>query len=239
MKSRLSNDVELLKDYDNVFKEQLKLGIIEEVEGPGEVGHVTYLPHREVIREDKTSTKLRVVFDASAKSRENVNLNDVLYTGPCLTPLLYDILLRFRIHPVAFASERNIAWNFSITEAPWYGGFWERLVSMVKRCIKKTIGRTSLTFVELQTLLFEVESILNSRPLGVLYEDDFEEVLTPHHLLFGRNLETSNMRDGPLNVDIPTSKRVQYIQTIVNHFWSRWRNEYLTSLRERQRDYKR
>ena len=140
----------------------------------------------------------------------------------------------------AFASERNIAWNFSITEAPWYGGFWERLVSMVKRCIKKkTIGRTSLTFVELQTLLFEVESTLNSGPLGVLYDDDFEEVLTPHHLLFGRNLETSNTRDAPLNVDIPTSKRVQSIQTFVNYFWSRWRNEYLTSLRERQRDYKR
>ena len=199
------------KDYDNVFKEQLKLGIIEEVEGAGEVGHVTYLPHREVTREDKTSTKLRVVFDASAKSRENGSLNDVLYKGPCLTPLLYDVLLRFRIHPVAFASERNIAWNFSITEAPWYGGFWERLVSIVKRCIKKTIRRTSLTFVELQTLLFEVESIINSRPLGALYDDDFEEVLTPHYLLFGRNLETSNTRDGPLNVDIPTSKRVQYI----------------------------
>ena len=105
LKSRLSNDVELLKHYDNVFKEQLKLGIIEEVEEPGEVGHVTYLPHREVIREDKTSTKLRVVVDASAKSRENVSLNDVLYKGPCLTPLLYDVLLRFRIHPVAIIAD--------------------------------------------------------------------------------------------------------------------------------------
>ena len=105
LKSRLSNDVELLNDYDNVFKEQLKLGIIEEVEEPGEVGHVTYLPYREIIREDKTSTKLRVVFDASAKSRENVSLNDVLYKGPCLTPLLYDVLLRFRIHPVAIIAD--------------------------------------------------------------------------------------------------------------------------------------
>ena len=105
LKSRLSNDVELLKDYDNVFREQLKLGIIEEVEGPGEVRHVTYLPRREVIREDKTSTKLRVVFDASAKSRENVSLNDVLCKRPCLTPLLYDVLLRFRIHPVAIIAD--------------------------------------------------------------------------------------------------------------------------------------
>ena len=94
LKTRLDKDPKLLKAYDDVFKEQLKLGILEEVTDPGEVGHVVYLPHREVIREDK-STKLRVVFDASASYPGFPSLNDVLYKGPCLTPLIYDMLLRF------------------------------------------------------------------------------------------------------------------------------------------------
>ena len=66
---------------------------MEEVNYPGEVGEVMYLPHRGVVKEDKSSTKLRVVFDASAKLTGELSLNDVLYKGPCLTPLLYDVLL--------------------------------------------------------------------------------------------------------------------------------------------------
>ena len=40
----------------------------------------------------------------------------------------------------------NIQRKFSITEAPWYGGFWERLLTQVKRCLKKTLGKTSFGF---------------------------------------------------------------------------------------------
>ena len=39
-----------------------------------------------------------------------------------------------------FASNQN-SWKFSLTNAPWYGSFWERLVSVVKCCLKKTVGR--------------------------------------------------------------------------------------------------
>ena len=124
---------------------------------------------------------LDLVPDASARTFVNSFMKFISRRG-CPQKVLSDNGTVFKSELTqAFASERNIAWNFSITEAPWYGGFWERLVSMVKRCIKKTIRRTSRTFVELQILLFEVESILNSRPLGALYDDDFEEVLTPHH----------------------------------------------------------
>lgn len=63
LKSRLSSNPVLLKKYDDVFQEQLKLGIVEKVYDTGDIGCVTYLPHKEVIREDKTSTKLRVVLD--------------------------------------------------------------------------------------------------------------------------------------------------------------------------------
>ena len=55
--------------------------------------------------------------------------------------------------------------------APWWGGFWERLVGMVKSCLKKSIGREKLSFTELLTVLLEVENILNNHPLCFVYDD--------------------------------------------------------------------
>ena len=64
-----------------------------------------------------------------------------------------------------FAARKNIEWKCSIAEAPWFAGFWERLVACVKNCLKKTIGRTTLRYNEMQTVLMEVEMILNPIPL--------------------------------------------------------------------------
>ena len=55
-----------------------------------------YLPHRAVIRGNNDTRKLRIAFDASSKAKGEYCLNDILYSGPCLLPYLYDILLRFR-----------------------------------------------------------------------------------------------------------------------------------------------
>ena len=55
---------------------------------------------------DKDTTKLRIVYDASARSGRNTpSLNDCLYAGPPLSPLIYDILLRFRVHKVALTAD--------------------------------------------------------------------------------------------------------------------------------------
>ena len=137
-----------------------------------------------------------------------------------------------------FAANRNIVWHFNVAEAPWYGGFWERLVSSVKRCLKKTVGNTHLSYVELLTVLLEIELILNSRPLVHIYDDNTEEVLTPNHLLFGRKLEAfNNINNTEINSSSCT-KRMKYIETVINHFWQRWRSEYLVSLREHSKKFK-
>ena len=65
--NRLKKTPELLTKYDEIFKEQEKLGIIENVNTPGEIWHTYYLPHHEVVREDKDTTKLCIVFGASSK----------------------------------------------------------------------------------------------------------------------------------------------------------------------------
>ena len=70
--------------------------------------------------------------------------------------------------------------------APWWGGFWERLVRSVKRCLKKSVGRSLLTFEELRTLVVEIEATLNNRPLTYIYDDEegLSYPLTPADLLY-------------------------------------------------------
>lgn len=67
------------------------------------------------------------------------------------------------IHSDIASSKNN--WIFIIEYAPWMGGFYERRVSLVKRVFRKTIGRKLLTLFQLQTLLKETESVINTRPL--------------------------------------------------------------------------
>ena len=67
---------------------------------------VHYLPHQAFIRKEAETTKLRVVFDASSKEgKRGTSLNDCLHVGPPLTPLLYDILLRFRENRIGIVAD--------------------------------------------------------------------------------------------------------------------------------------
>ena len=79
-----------MNEYDKILDEYLKLEIIEEVKTQGETGQVVYLSHKEVVKEDRSTTKLRIVFDASAKCNDTMSLNDVLCKGPCLNADLYN-----------------------------------------------------------------------------------------------------------------------------------------------------
>lgn len=104
---RLSNEPELLRKYNDVLMEQLDKGIIEIVDDTIETGRIQhYIPHHPVLTPQKLSTKLRIVYNASAKTSKNsCSLNDCLYRGPVLLPDLSGILLRFRLHPIALVSD--------------------------------------------------------------------------------------------------------------------------------------
>lgn len=64
-----------------------------------------YLPHHAVIREDKVTTKLRVVFDASFYEEGNPSVNYCVITGPNLNPDLMNVLLKFRLHHIAYMAD--------------------------------------------------------------------------------------------------------------------------------------
>ena len=103
---RLRQQPELLMEYDKAIREQLSSGIVERVLDPAVVSgeRVHYLPHHAVIRRDKETTKLRVVYDGSARG-EGVSLNDCLYVGPKFNQHLFDILLRFRLSKCGFVAD--------------------------------------------------------------------------------------------------------------------------------------
>ena len=88
------------------MKEQLKQGIIEEVSELETSAKTSYLPRQAVIRQEAETTKLRIVNDASAQEgKHGISLNDCLHVGPPLTPLLFDILVRFRQNKIGTVAD--------------------------------------------------------------------------------------------------------------------------------------
>ena len=123
-KIRLESQLKRLKlkpdlfNHQSVIKDQLNAGVLEKVvdkEDPLKQGSVHYIPHREVLRQDRQTTKLRIVYDASAKAKDEVSLNDCLHPGPNLVPLIFDVLLRFRLHKIITLykgpSAKNLQFN--------------------------------------------------------------------------------------------------------------------------------
>ena len=120
LKKRLEKQPDVLREYDVIIKQQLQQGIIEKIspdEKEPEVGEIAYSPHQAVIRENKTTTKVRVVYDASAANPNSTSLNSCMYKGPCLTPLIFDTLIRFRIHNIAITADIERAY-LQISVAP-------------------------------------------------------------------------------------------------------------------------
>ena len=139
----------------------------------------------------------------------------------------------------AYLTEKRIKWKYNLAKEPWWGGFYERLVKSVKSCLKKCVGRASLSFDELHTTPVEIEGVLNSRPVTYLYSDDLEEPLTPSHLILGRRIlklpefeeDEEDDKDFDDNPDTAL-RRLRYFSNVLKHYWQRWKAEYLVDLRE-------
>jgi len=144
---------------------------------------------------------------------------------------------------LSFFSYEAIEWRFTTALAPWKGGFYERLVGVVKRALRKGMGQRVLYWDKLMTLLSEVEAIVNTRPLTYIYEDfNSKFVLTPSHFLLGgyNNAIPFNTQDDVDDDDyVPSLNSPQSLlqywkknQKQLQLFWNEWSKGYLLSLRE-------
>lgn len=93
------NRQNLVQSYDKIIAEQLRDGIIEKAPDTPK-GREFYIPHKPVVREAAETTKVRVVYDASARAYPgSPSLNDILYSGPPLQNKLWDVLIQQRGYP--------------------------------------------------------------------------------------------------------------------------------------------
>ena len=94
-----------IEDYDAIIQDQLREGIVEEAQMPAK-GKEFYIPHKAVIRENAETTKMRIVYDASARANDTApSLNECLDAGPPLQNQLWKVLVRGRFYAVAIAGD--------------------------------------------------------------------------------------------------------------------------------------
>ena len=137
---------------------------------------------------------------------------------------------------IRFLGERRVTWKFIVEKAPWWGGFWERLVQSVKRSLRKSIGRSHLTYEQLHTLIVEVEAIVNSRPLTYIADDQdgITGSLSPSHLINGRRITSmpNSEHFEVVSTYQSLTNKLKHHRHLLNQFTNQWRRDYLLNLRE-------
>ena len=105
LKVKLQNNDKLKENYCRVLNEYESHGIIERVDHIAEPGGVHYVLHRAIVKNKKETCKIRIVFDGSSYLKNELSINEFLEPGPCLLPLLHDVLLRFRLGSIEIIAD--------------------------------------------------------------------------------------------------------------------------------------
>ncbi|UYV79434.1 hypothetical protein LAZ67_17002596, partial [Cordylochernes scorpioides] len=336
-----------MKEYGQIFEECINQGIIE-YSREDKLDGVHNLPHRPVYKRNSQTSKIRPVFNASARKRGKLSLNDCLDKGPNLIEIIPRLLNKFRKYEVGVSSDiekaflqigikeedrdaavfeiagvdltghlilknkkkawiviftcavyrgvhlelvtslsmetflqaflrfiarrgrplivysdngtnfkgmanalkkidfsrlkcdptlKNITWKFIPPDAPWWGGWWERLIGMMKQLLFRILGQTSLGYEELSTVMCDVESLMNTRPLTYLTEESEDLApLTPS--LFLHEVREVGVPDLDLIDNQTLSHKYQYIKRVREDLRERFRIEYFGFLRQETRRLK-
>lgn len=172
-----------LKEYHQIMQEQIEKGILEPVRSKLTGENVHYVPQQPVIKEESETTKLRIVYDCSAKRNpEQPSLNDCLETGPALQPLLFDIVLRNRMHPHCLTGDIKKAFlQINVDERDryaqrtlWYDNLTERNI-VEYRFTRVIFGATPSPYVLGSTLQKHVRQFDKEYPktAKALLEDTY------------------------------------------------------------------
>lgn len=127
----------------------------------------------------------------------------------------------------------NIRWHFQPPYASHMGGIFEAGVKSFKQHLHRVVGSQILTYDEFNTLLCQIEAVLNSRPLSVMSSDPTDPLpITPSHFLIGEPLTSVPEYDFS-SINCTKLDRWRMVQQMYQHYWKRWSREYLQQLQQR------
>ncbi|XP_066585567.1 uncharacterized protein [Prorops nasuta] len=134
-----------------------------------------------------------------------------------------------------FATKYQIQWHFIPPATPHFGGLWESTVKIFKHHLYRVVNDALFTLEEFNTLVIEIEGVINSRPIIALSADPNDlQALSPSHYLIGHVLTSipeTNLSEIPGN----RLSMWQHISKIRQDFWKRWSYEYLNELQVRSK----
>ena len=185
---RLKENPSLLRQYNEVFEQQLAEGVIERVDSNKyDDGEAHFLCHFGVVRNDCQTTKLRVVFDGSARSGTSLSLNDRLDSGSNHMPLLFDTIMRFRMFPIVLIADIEKAFlqvqvdpnDRDVLRFLWFDDINKEVPSIVQyRYCRLVFGLTCSPAILAETINYHLNQFQLKYPevvdhLRKLYCDDF------------------------------------------------------------------
>lgn len=174
--------------------------------------------------------KPQIIFSDNAK--HFVLAQKVLDTSKLKNPLYSKEFLEF-------LSKNSISWKFITERAAWKGGFFERLIGVVKNHIRKSLSKSSLSWSKFECILFEIELIVNCRPLS--FVSDRVDSVTPIRPIdfLSPNINSSIITPISSHLKTLSSNKETLLENWkfsnlkLDKFWSSWHKDYLLSLRER------
>lgn len=135
----------------------------------------------------------------------------------------------------AYLTSENVEWKFIPPKSPHFGGLWEAGVKSVKYHLVRAIGKLKFNYEEFETIIIQIEGILNSRPITPISSDlDSYEVLTPGHFLIGRSISALPEPD-ITHLSESRLSRWQRTSKVVQSVWRKWKIDYLNTLQQRSK----
>ncbi|XP_037929941.1 uncharacterized protein LOC119664542 [Teleopsis dalmanni] len=229
---RLSSNPALKRDYWEFMKQYLELGHMTRVEDPKLNEPHYYIPHHCVLKPSSTSTKLRVVFDASCPTSSSRALNDILLVGPTIQPELYLLLLQFRLYRYALTADIVKMFRQILVDKGdrrfqyilWRDTDAEPVSTYELNTV--TYGTASAPFLSTRSLQYLADKYKDKYPLGSpllkssFFVDDFiggadssEELVEIKHQL------TAILKEGCFELDKWHSNHVDFVSDTTTKSW--------------------
>ncbi|XP_055622077.1 uncharacterized protein LOC129765689 [Toxorhynchites rutilus septentrionalis] len=225
LEKRLERNPKLKSEYHSFIQEYISLGHMRMVGVDDyENSQTFYLPHHPVIKEGSTTTKVRVVFDGSAKSSTGFSLNEALCVGPVVQDELLTIILRFRTFPIALVGDVAKMYRQVLVDpndTPLQRIFWrfsQETPIEVYELLTVTYGLAPSSYLATRTLQQLADDEKESFPIGApavrkcFYVDDFiggaQSIETAVQL---RNELTNLLQKGGFELRKWTSNRLEVL----------------------------